>query len=265
MKVLICYYSGSGNTKLCCNYIGNKLRDCSVDLFDIVRDRSLNIDNYDVIGFATFTDLLAAPQKFIDFVDSLKQQNNKPAFVFNTFGFITGHTIDHMRRLVKNKGFSVLAGHALHVPENYPPMIRAGKGFEDAPNSKEMNKFNRFIDNLELSLASVNSDMIISHKIKIPFLFRLIPVFSRRITKKEFGIHNVKSELCRECGLCAKGCPYDAITMDPKPVFNHDKCHGCWYCYNICRNKAVYTPKFSGECQYPKPIDKLREKLKIEA
>lgn len=261
MKIIICYYSGSGNTKLCCEYIINKLEDIEVDMFDIVRDRDFNPDCYDAIGFATFTDLLAAPQRFIDFVDSLKLQNNKPAFVFNTFGFISGHTVDHMRKLVSKKGFDVLAGHSLHVPENYPPMIRNGKGFEDSPSPKEMDGFNNFISNLNISLNSLNGKEIIKHKVKVPFIYKITPVLSRRITKKEFGKQDIKQDLCRECGLCAKGCPYNAVSMEPKPVFNHDKCHGCWFCYNICKNKAVFTPKFSGECQYPKPIDKLRDKL----
>lgn len=264
MRILICYYSGSGNTKLCCEFIKNKLNDCEVELYDLVRDSNLSIDNYDIIGFATFTDLLAAPQRFIDFVDSLDQQSNKYAFVFNTFGFISGHTINHMRRLVAKKGFNVLAGHSLHVPENYPPMIRSGKSFEDSPSPKDMDGFNKFINNLIISVKALKADEIIKHRIKFPFIFKFIPVLSRRITKKEFGKQDVKPELCKECGLCAKGCPYDAVVMNPKPVFDHIKCHGCWFCYNICKNKAIYTPKFDGECQYPKPSDKLLEKLRIE-
>lgn len=261
MKILICYYSGSGNTKLCCEYIKDKLKDNEVELFDIVRNRELCIDNFDIIGFATFTDLLAAPKRFIDFVDSLVQQDNKPAFVFNTFGFISGHTVAHMRNLVRDKGFNVLIGHSLHVPENYPPMIKIGKGFEDSPNFKELDGFNRFIENLTISIETIHSNEIISHKIRIPFLFRLIPVLSRSRSKKEFGEQNVKPELCKECGLCANGCPYGAVKMEPKPIFDHNKCYGCWYCYNICKNKAVYTSKFNGEFQYPKPLKSLKDKL----
>lgn len=262
MKILVCYYSGSGNTKLACEYIKSRLKPFEVELFDIVRERNIQPDQYDMIGFATFTDLLAAPQKLMDFIDSLDVQNGKPAFVFNTYGFISGHTALHMKQLVSAKGFDVLAGFSLHMPENFPPMIRRGHGFENAPSPKELRQFDAFLDRLEASISSLDTDQRVTHNIRIPFIFRIIPVFSRKRTKKDFGIQQVSADLCRGCGVCQKGCPYAAIEMNPQPVFDHDKCHGCWYCYNICPSKAVTTAQFKGEHQYPRPSKKLKEKMR---
>ena len=70
-------------------------------------------------------------------------------------------------------------------------------------------------------------------------------------------------EFCIECGTCEKGCPYGAIKLDPKPKFDIEKCNGCWYCYNHCSNKAIYTKNFRGEGHYLKSIDQLKEKLKL--
>ena len=79
----------------------------------------------------------------------------------------------------------------------------------------------------------------------------------------DFGMQDVNDSLCIECGTCEKICPYGAITMDPKPVFDHDICNGCWACYNHCNQKAIFTEKLSGEFQYPKPEKQLVDKLEI--
>jgi heterodisulfide reductase subunit A-like polyferredoxin len=75
------------------------------------------------------------------------------------------------------------------------------------------------------------------------------------------GIKYVDAELCKECHTCEKLCPYRAIKLDPKPVFDMGKCYGCWSCFNHCPNKAIYTKKFRGRGHYPKPIDSLKQKL----
>ena len=77
------------------------------------------------------------------------------------------------------------------------------------------------------------------------------------------GEKHVDEALCTECGICEKGCPYGAIHLDPKPVFNMHKCHGCWSCYNHCPEQAIYTKKFRGVGHYPRPIDALKEKLRV--
>ncbi len=261
MKVVICYYSGSGNTKLACEYLQRNITVGEVELFDIVHDSDFNPDIYDVVGFAAFADFIGAPQKFLSFVNSLKSENNKPSFLFNTYGFFSGKTILHMEKVIKKKGFTVLGGFSLHTPENYPPMRKKGKDYNTAPNTKEFEELKRFVSELNESIRSTKERELISHKIKVNPLIKLLPIPSRKMAKKDFGIQELKTERCAGCGLCAKGCPYDAIVMNPKPVFNHDKCHGCWFCYNICNSKAVFTSNFKGEFQYPRPIRALKYKL----
>jgi heterodisulfide reductase subunit A-like polyferredoxin len=77
------------------------------------------------------------------------------------------------------------------------------------------------------------------------------------------GLKYVDAELCKECHTCEKLCPYKAIKLNPKPVFDMTRCYGCWSCYNHCPNKAIYTRKYRGAGQYPKPIEQLKNKLKL--
>ncbi len=88
MKGIICYYSGSGNTKLACSYLAAKCRAMDLGLFNIVRDGTPSLSGYGIIGFATFTDFLGVPFLMQEFIRRLPAQNGTPAFVMNTYGYI---------------------------------------------------------------------------------------------------------------------------------------------------------------------------------
>lgn len=262
MKGIICYYSGSGNTKLAVKYIKRKMSSVDFTLYDIVKNDIPDVSVYDIVGFATFTDFLGVPQYFYTFFDKMSPQHNKYAFVFNTFGNISGKTLKALSELARSKNFTILSGHSLHTPESYPPMRVKNKAFDDSPNQKELKRFDDFILRLESMVETIKSGKIPKNeRIKISLLSTILPAFQRTKAKKDFGEQNVEKSLCKKCGTCKKVCPYGAIELKPNPVFDHKKCWGCWACYNHCPEKAIYTKKFHGEGQYPKPIKELVKKL----
>ncbi len=262
MKGIICYYSGSGNTRLVCNYMKSKIQNVDFELYNIVRNDVPDLSEYEIVGFASFTDFGAPPKYVYTFVEKIGNQNGKNAFVFNTFGANSGKTLTELGKLVSKAGFNVLTGFSLHTPESYPPMRKRGMAFDNSPKKKTLKELDDFILDLDSIISDLKSDTKVNkRKLKISFEGRLLPVFKRSQAKKDFGIQNVNPELCIECSVCMKGCPYEAIIMNPKPVFNHDICAGCWYCYNHCKQKAIYTSKFSGDYQYANPNAEIRSKL----
>jgi ferredoxin len=263
MKGTICIYSGSGNTMLACRYIAGRV-GVPFDLFDVVRTREVDLAPYDVVGFATFTDFWAPPYLFQAFIEGLPSQEGKLAFVLNTYGAISGRTLRILDRRVAAKGFAVIAGHSLHTPENYPPMIARGMGAEEMPDAAEMANFDAFISDLGLLLEqAAQGQQIERRRVRTGWLNSLLPPFPRTKARRDMGAKFVDASLCTECGACEKGCPYGAIRLDPKPVFDMDKCYGCWRCYNRCPEQAIYTAKFRGGPYYAKPNEQMVEKLRV--
>ncbi len=160
MKGIICYYSGSGNTKLSINYIKNKIKNADFELYDIVRSKPLDLSEHDIVGFATFTDFWGVPQYFYSFFDEIDPQPDKYAFVFNTFGVLPGKTLRHFAKLAHSKAFNVLCGHSLHTPESYPPMRAQNRTYDTSPNPKELKKLDDFILRLDSILETVKSGEI---------------------------------------------------------------------------------------------------------
>jgi len=264
MKGIICYYSGSGNTKVGCQYIVKNVKNIEFDLFNIVKDGIPDLEIYNIVGFATFTNFLRPSYLVQTFIEKLPQQNNKLAFLFNTYGFISGKTQKILDNWVTARGFKVIAGYSLHATESYPPMIARGRGYEQSPSKKEMNEFNSFISDLDRLLYLLGEGKEIKRKkISIGLLDSLLPAFSPTEARKVMGEKYIDGALCTECGACEKICPYEAIKLGQKPIFDMNKCYGCWACYNHCPNKAIYTKKYRGIGHYPEPNNQLKEKLKV--
>jgi len=258
----ICYYSGSGNTRLACQYIQNTIKNVKFDLFNVTRGSLPDLAACDVAGFATFTDFLDPPQLFLNFIEKLPVQAGKPAFVFNTYGFINGRTCLTLGRRAGARGFQVVAGHSLHMPESFPPMVAGGNGNEQAPNERELAGFRNFVSQMDNGFGILKSGRGNELKgARFSLISYILPPLSRKRSRNDMGLKYVDIDLCDECGICGKICPYAAIKLDPKPVFDMDKCYGCWSCYNHCPKKAIYTNKFRGVGHYPKPLDSLKEKF----
>ena len=80
MKILICYFSGTGNTKKIVDkyyetFIENNVE---IDIYKIEKnDFNYNLDDYDMLGIAYPIHAFNAPSIIVDFVKKLEKQNNK--------------------------------------------------------------------------------------------------------------------------------------------------------------------------------------------
>ena len=262
MKGVIYYYSATGNTKLVCEYITKHITSIPFDLVNIANNANIDNFSYDIIGFACSTDFWGPPQLVKTFIDKIPKQDSKIAFVFNTYGLFSGKTLVILKEWVKAKGFKVIAGYSLQTPENYPPLIIKGITSKNAPKQTDIQKLNTFSKELNYLLTSIPSKDLKETKLKIGLINSLFPTISRTKAKYDMGEKFVDASLCTECGICKNVCLYEAIELNPKPVFNFDKCYGCWSCFNHCPTKAIYTKKIRGKGHYPKPLKTLTEKLK---
>jgi ferredoxin len=216
-KGILCYYSGSGNTRLACQYIQSKVISVKLELFNIARSGVPELDEYACVGFATFTDFWDPPYLMQAFIEKLGTQNSKPALVFNTYGAINGKTLQMLGKWASAAGFKVVAGHTLHTPESYPPMVAGGRGNEDHPNKKELKAFKQFVSGLDRKLGLIKEGQEIkAARLNIGLLNSLLFAFPHTQSRKDMRLKYV-DDSCDECGICEKICPYGAVKLDPNP------------------------------------------------
>ncbi len=72
-----------------------------------------------------------------------------------------------------------------------------------------------------------------------------------KLIKYDIDINN-----CIKCGICAKYCPTNAITVVRRKSFDIDlnKCVGCRACENVCPKKVIKVKNELGEVEFNKKI-----------
>lgn len=262
MKGIIYYYSSTGNTELACEAIVKGVSSVEFRLCDITKEKKDDPEPYDIVGFAAFTDFWGPPQLLKSFIESLPKQNSKAAFIFNTYAALSGSVLLNLGDLVRTRGFKLIAGHSLHMPQNYPPQIASGMRSANSPNQNELSRFHTFISVLDKIVREIqNNHEVKDIKLRVGFLNGIIPSAPRTKSREMMGEKFIDNALCTQCGQCVKDCPYNAIVMKDFPVFDTEKCYGCWSCYNHCPAKAIYTKKLRGKGHYNQPLEELRKKL----
>lgn len=265
MKGILFYHSNSGNTQIVCNTLQYQLQAVELTLHDVADTPLPELNQFDVVGFATWTYFLGLPPFFQTFLNNLPQQTSKPAFAMNTFGMMSGQALKRLTDQLNAKGFIVMAGHSLHTPESFPPYIIKGWDSLDAPDAKLLEAFHNFMAELDKKLIQLNQNApAIKTKIKIGLFNHLIRPYSLTKARKQIGTLFVDNNLCTDCGICEEKCLYKAITLNPSPTFDAEKCHACWACFNHCPEKAIFTAKIKGAGHYAEPNPKFIEKLNVE-
>lgn len=225
-----------------------------------------NLSSYDLLGFAAYAQAFSPPAYVENFIKRLNKAEKKYAFIFNTFGFINGNTLNTLGNWVKQIGCQVIAGFELHTPESSPIMIRYKITSENSPNEKEMNKFNEFIKELDLKAKKINVGEVVNEIIiKENRAFTLAGKILKRSSLAAIGEKYVDQNKCVKCKLCQQKCPYNAVYFKEKyPEFNEIKCKSCFICYNQCPTQAINSNKYKN-IRYRKPNYKIVSKLRVKA
>lgn len=269
MKGIILYFSLTGNTKLACNYIKAKVTNIDFELHNM-RDGYINLSNYDIIGFATYSESFSIAEYVKNYILGMEYLD-KPAFVFSTYGKNNGATCEILGEFIRKKGFKIVANHALNTPENMPPVIKLDHGHINNPSEKQLSEFSSFIVELQqLAESFAKKESLNEIKIKFKKGDKIIAnvmnkiMFPSVIKTLMGGNKKIDPTACTQCKKCISICPYGIISMKGYPEFDEKRCHGCFACYNLCPSKAIFTNGYNKVGMYPEPNNVLKEKLKIK-
>ena len=265
MKGIIFYFSGTGTTKLATEYIASRVKNIEFDFHDMNDTKIPELNQYTILGFATFAQLFSPPKCVETFIRSLNKEQNKNVFVFNTYGLMNGNTLSILGDLVKERGDKLIAQFALHTPESSPIMIKNKITSENAPSEKEMIEFNQFILELDNKINEINENLEVKEiSVRKKRVYTIVKKLFSGNSLGSIGEKYVDKDKCTKCKRCQQKCPYQAIYFqDEYPRFDEKKCESCFICYNKCPVKAIYS-KNHNIVRYSKPNDKVINKLNIK-
>ncbi|MGD9994862.1 MAG: EFR1 family ferrodoxin [Salinivirgaceae bacterium] len=252
-KLVIYYYSGTGNAASVCQWILKVATDKGlvVESYNLAkREQRLAqpIEAHVLYGFIAPTHGFNMVPLMFHFLLRFPRAINNRVFIINTRGglklgriFLPGLSgaAQYLSALILLfKGYKIQGMYPVDLPSNW---ISLHPGLK----SKVVNsiyerwhvRVSHFASQLiegktnHRALFHLIQDLLISPIAVIYYLM------GRFILAKSF----VAGSACNNCGLCVKECPVNAIKWVDKRPFWTFRCESCMHCMNVCPRRAIET------------------------
>lgn len=251
MKVLVIYFSQSGNTRKVAHSIAEGAREAAeqVDVKSIKNVTYDMLENYDLIGLGSPV-WKADPPNIRKFYKEAPDQNGKHIFSFCTHGTMPGFYFPVVLPNLKKAGFTVIGSRRWYgnvvMPGMPEPYYTAGHpdeiDLEEARGfGREMAERSRSIYEGETQLIPPMPENNVNQDQAVAIVNMLL----------EYG--NPQGKIVRDpwkciypkCTRCMDNCTMDYIDLsaDPQKFGSEGKCcndnHECAWCFMICPTGAI--------------------------
>lgn len=266
MKILIAYFSGTGNTERVAREIGRRLQAKGHET-TLGAVEKLSLDNLeDValgIGFPSYG--CASPAIVRHFVDNLPLATKPvPAFIFSTHAWSSGNALTDMAERLAEKNVHTVAREAFKCPSN-------GARTFFGPEHFMYKKMVTVDPNLPLRLdafsGKINGKLAIFRKKSFDdpgektLSNRFLGLFAKHVMEERmYRDFKVLEDKCIGCARCVRQCPDDNLAMENghAKFLRGTDCLRCMRCISICpadailfgersRGKGRYTAEFRDE------------------
>jgi len=253
-KLIIYYFSGTGNAKNASSWIIGKAESLGMqtNLVNIDRFKSIEspeLTDKTLIGFCYPTHGFNAPPLILKFIRKYPRVQKVDAFILNTRGglklskiFIPG--LSGIAQLLpalilRAKGFRIIGMQPMDLPSNWM-LLHPG-----------LRK--KVIDSIYTRCKRITTDfateMIHGKRnykalLSLPIDIMLAPISLGYYLLGRFFLAKtlIATNACNLCGKCIRECPVTAIKdIKGHPPFWTYRCESCMRCVNHCPERAIET------------------------
>ena len=240
MKILLYYFSGTGNTKLCASFLKEHFRKLNNEVVAVEITSELNIIDpslYDVVGFGYPIHAFNPPEIFVKYIKKLpKLKEKKKMFFFKVSGepFSFNNSSSYKSyRILKKKGFELINEKHFLMPYNimfkYPDGLQKQMYLYLSPLCKAYAM--DIVEGKDRKVKYHLPSKIISFILRIEWLAPKI---------NSLFFHS-KKDLCTKCNKCINNCPMNALYINKKGVIKStSQCALCMRCSLNCPVNAIH-------------------------
>ena len=248
---MIVYFSGTGNSRWCAEYLADLLDDDILDAFQYIRHGiAADFISGKPWVFVSPTYAWRLPRIFRDFIRSGSFMGSEEAYFVMTCGDGIGNAEKTNRALCAEKGLRHRGTVEVVMPENYIALF-------DVPSEEKCAQLVKNAgDLLDLTAGMIaGGGTATAGRITPVDRLKSGPVnplfYAVTVKDKKFRV----GESCISCGKCEENCPTGNIELKAgKPVWN-GKCTHCMACICGCPVSAIEYGKASvGKVRYQGPV-----------
>lgn len=259
MKVLILYFSGTGNTEYVAKYLEKKLLNpmLQIELGSIENTLPEKTVEFDllIIGFPIYAG--ASPEFFRQYLNMLPNAKQKGVFIFCTRAMFAGQAIKDVYELLGHKGYIPLGHRIVGMPgsDGLPFMSKNSKYVQRAINRdySDLKVVDDFAQTIAYVIGEIDQGKSIESMSKkapegIPLLnivFQFLWDIGYKFAEKKIKPRFRADDKCIQCGLCVKQCPAKNISLKNGSIIFDTRCYMCMRCINQCPNEAIQIGKWT--------------------
>ncbi len=245
MKILIIYFSQTGNTRKAAECIAKGITEAdpesSVELVKLADVDTSRLPGYDLVGLGTSVMYYQEPLNVKHFIRDLPDLAGKHWFIFCSHGAMIGITLQSMEEGLLKKGIEI-AGYFDSFGDATTPFVpvRAityghpdGRDLELAVNfgSELIDRFHR-ITSGEVCKIPKPEPVTENWELKAK-------LFTQWVMDNYLPRLEVDLLKCTLCGTCEKACPVGGIDIGKCPPVLQDPCVYCYRCVMVCPETAI--------------------------
>lgn len=252
MKVLIIYYSQSGNTMRIAKKIAKGARSAGAKV-DVVKLKDATyemMEQYDLIGIGSPVWKADTPNMH-GFIDKMPDQGGKHCFAFNTHGCLPHLYFPIVLPNLKNHGLLPIGYKDWYGDVTMPGMPKPyyTYGHPDEQDFAEAEAFGREMVENSPRIAAGETELIYPDPEMNEKVFKQAMICSNMLLcptnpQGDF-IRDASKCAYPKCTLCMDNCTmgYIDLSKDPQVFGNRgnkcDDCHECSFCFMICPMGAI--------------------------
>ncbi len=232
----ICCFTATGNCLYVAKRIGGELRSIP----QLVRQDAIRIED-EAVGVVCPVYNAEMPMMVRAFMKKAKIKTDYFFFVY-TYGAGFGEAYAHAKMAAQEAGLPLNYVNAVQMVDNFIPYFDMQEQIDTLPRKNVEGQLETICRDIaarktvDVKITAVTkAQMAMYHK-------RLAEKWLRKDTARSYTVNND----CIRCGICAKVCPANNITVTAEVVRFSDHCEVCYACLHNCPQSAIHMPLEAG-------------------
>ena len=233
----ICYFSATGNSL----YVARRIGGTLLSIPKLMREETIRIED-DVIGIVSPVYVGGMPKMVRAFLNRAEIKTEYLFFV-STCGNMG--SFGQLSSIARERGLDFKYCNIIVMADNYLPMFEMQDQIETLPKKNVEANLSAIVDDIKsrkarpLKSSSGNSPAGMFMK-----------MLEKKILRNDAAQSYIVNENCIHCGICAKVCPSDNITVTEDKVIFADRCEVCYACVHNCPQNAIHLKKETSSARF---------------